>query len=204
MGTPVNAGPLASGPTINGHAADPNLSPQRGNASGFLLIPKEVHTLNDAIFSAAKLLSTRPKGRHRVIYVISDGKEQGSKISQKEVIRYLQTYQITVYATMVGDAAIWGEGRMERYHIPLQASNILPRYVIATGGSWNSEGSANGIEASYARIANEARDRYSLGYYTHESVYDGKFRAIDVRVLRPNLDVIARKGYYPSAQDATR
>lgn len=203
MGTPVNSGPLASGMTINGHQADPNLSPQRGNASGILIIPKEVHTLNDAVFEAAKLLSTRPKGRQRVIYVISEGKEQGSKISQKEVIRYLHTYQISVYATMVGEAAIWGEGYLERrIHIPLQASNVLPRYVLETGGDWNAEASVNGIETSYAHIAEEARTRYTLGYYTHEPIIDGKYRPIEILVLRPNVDVIARKGYYPSPQDA--
>jgi VWFA-related protein len=201
-GTPVNSGPLASGPTINGHAADPNLTPQRGNSSGFLLIPKEIHTLNDAIFAAAKLLTDRPKERFRVIYVIGEGKEQGSKISQKEVLRFLQTYKIAVYATMVGEAAIWGEGSLERrIHIPLQASNILPRYILATGGDWNAEVSANGIERSYARIAEEARNRYSLGFYTHEPMIDGKFRKLEVRVLRPNVDVIAKDGYYPSAQD---
>ncbi len=202
MGTMVNSGPLASGMTINGHSADPTLSPQRGNSSGILLLPKETHTLNDAIFEAAKLLSTRSKDRQRIIYVISDGKEQGSKISQKEVLRYLHTYQISVYATMVGDAAIWGEGYLERrIHVPLQASNVLPRYVRETGGDWNGEASVNGIETSYARIAEEARNRYTLGYYTHEPMIDGKYRSIDVRVTRPNLDVIARSGYIPSPQD---
>jgi VWFA-related protein len=201
MGVPVNAGPLASGPQINGHPVDPNLSPQRGNSSGFIVLPKEVHTLNDAIFSAAKMLSTRSKERRRVIYVISDGKEQGSKITQKEVIHYLQTYQIAVYATLVGDAARWGEGYLDKIHIPLQASNILPKYVLATGGSMDAEGSVNGIERSYARLAEEARRRYTLGYYTHQPLIDGKYRSIDVRVLRPNLEVIAKPGYYPSAQD---
>jgi VWFA-related protein len=202
-GTPVNSGPLASGPTINGHIADPNLAPQRGNASGFLLVPKEIHTLNDAIFAAAKLLADRPKDRFRVIYVIGEGKEQGSKISQKEVIRFLQTHEISVYATMVGDAAIWGEGYLERrIHVPLQASNVLPKYILATGGDWNAEVSANGIERSYAHIAEEARNRYTLGYYSHEPTIDGKYRNLDVRVLRPDVDVIAKPGYYPSAQAA--
>jgi hypothetical protein len=40
-----------------------------------------------------------------------------------------------------------------------------------------------------------------LGYYTHQPLIDGKYRSIDVRVLRPNLEVIAKPGYYPSAQD---
>ena len=50
-------------------------------------------------------------------------------------------------------------------------------------------------------IAEEARTQYTLGYLSHESIYDGKYRSIDVRVSRPGLEVIAKRGYYPSAQD---
>jgi hypothetical protein len=70
-----------------------------------------------------------------------------------------------------------------------------------TGGDTDSEGGINGIEKSYAKIADEARNQYTLGYLSHESIYDGKYRKIDVRVNRPNLQVIAKPGYYPSAQD---
>jgi uncharacterized protein YegL len=77
-------------------------------------LPQEAHTLNDAIFAAVKMLSSREKDRYRVIYVITDGKEQGSKISQKDVIRYLETYQITVHGTLVGDAVLWLEGKQEQ------------------------------------------------------------------------------------------
>ena len=31
-------------------------------------------------------------------------------------------------------------------------------------------------------------------------LFDSKFRCIDVRVNRPGLDVVAKKGYYPSAE----
>jgi len=55
-----------------------------GSGSGVITIPKEIHTLNDAILAAAKELSTRPKGRRRIIYVISDGKENGSKATIKK------------------------------------------------------------------------------------------------------------------------
>jgi hypothetical protein len=36
---------------------------------------------------------------------------------------------------------------------------------------------------------------------SHESIYDDKYRPIEVRVSRPGLEVISKKGYYPSAQD---
>jgi VWFA-related protein len=168
-----------------------------------MTIPKEIHTLNDAILAAAKELSTRPKGRRRIIYVISDGKEYGSKATYKEVLRYLDTNQITVYGTLVGDSARWGEGYISRIHLPFSMyDNLLYKYIAATGGAPDSERDLNGIEKSYAKIAEEARTQYTLVYASHESIYDSKFRKIDVRVDRPGLDVIARHGYYPSAQDA--
>jgi hypothetical protein len=79
--------------------------------------------------------------------------------------------------------------------------NRLASYVLATGGTLDSENGLNGIEKSYARIAEEARNQYTLGYLSHESIYDDKYRSLDVRVLRPGLEVIAKKGYWPSAQD---
>jgi VWFA-related protein len=201
---PINTGPLAGcGIYQNGNCADPNLQPGRSTGDGgFITIPKEIHTLNDAILRAARELSTRPKDRRRVIYVISDGKEYGSKATWKEVVRYLQTNKIAVYATLVGDSARWGEGWLNRFHLPFTMyDNILYKYVAATGGDMFAEGGVNGIEQSYAKIADEVRNQYTLGYLSHESIYDGKYRTINVVVNRPNVVVTAKPGYYPSAQD---
>jgi VWFA-related protein len=182
---------------------DPNLQPGRSTGNGsFITIPKEIHTLNDAILQAAKELSTRPKERRRIIFVISDGKEYGSRATWKEVERYLLTNKIAVYATLVGDSARWGEEWLDRFHLPFTMyDNILYKYTAATGGDYYAEGNTNGIERSYAKIAEEARDQYTLGYLSHESIYDGKYRSIDVRVDRPNVTVIAKRGYWPSGQD---
>ena len=201
---PINSGPL-SGCNIrqNGSCIDPNLQPGRsaGSGSGVITIPKEIHTLNDAILAAAKELANRPKGRRRVIYVISDGKEYGSKASWKEVVRFLQTNNITVYGTLVGTSAAWGEGYLSKFHLPFTMyDNILYKYIAATGGQADSERNLNGIEKSYADIAKDARNQYTLVYASHESIYDSKFRKIDVRVARPGLDVTAKAGYFPSSQ----
>jgi VWFA-related protein len=202
---PVNSGPLA-GCNIreNGNCVDPNLQPG-GSAGGgsFITIPKEIHTLNDAILAAAKELSTRPKGRRRIIYVISDGKEAGSKATYKEVLRYLQTNKIAVYGTAVGTSALWGEGYISRFHLPFQMyDNRLYSYTVATGGTLDSEQNLNGIEKSYAKIAEEARNQYTLGYLSHQPFIDGKYRKIEVRVDRPGLEVSNKTGYWPNAQDA--
>ena len=92
---------------------------------------------------------------------------------------------------------------MDRFHLPFEAySNILYRYVAATGGDMFSERGVNNIEKSYAKITDEARNQYTLVYASHESIYDGKYRSIEVRINRPNVVVTAKPGYYPSAQES--
>jgi VWFA-related protein len=190
--------------TENGGCVDPNIQVGKsaGPSGGMAIPEKEIHTLNDAILAAAKELSSRPKGYRRIIYVISDGKEYGSKAKYGEVLRYLETNKIAVYGTAVGDSARWGEGYISRVHLPFTMyDNILAKYTLATGGTLDSERNLNGIEKSYAKIAEEARTQYTLGYNSHQPVIDGKFRKIEVRVNRPNVEVIAKTGYYPSGQD---
>jgi VWFA-related protein len=205
-GPPISGGPLAGGPSINGKSIDPNLDPQRGNG-GFLVYPKEIHTLNDAILAAGKALSTRPREYRRIVYVISDGKESRSKANFREVVKYLEANQVAVYGTLVGDSATWGLGYLDAHKIPLlplSPDNILPKYTDATGGQLYSEFSANGIQRSFAELSALARTEYTIGYNSKLPVMDSRYRTLDVRVLRPDLTVLAKKGYYPTATNLSR
>ena len=194
-------GPLAQTTVKNNLAVDPNTN---GNNNGTLQqsqnAPREYHTLNDAILTAAQRVAKAGKGRRRVIYVISDGKEYGSQAKSKEVIQFLQRNEISVYATLVGDSAIPGAGFLDRIHLPLtMRDDGLPRYAAATGGECDPEFRPQSIQNNFAKLAEQVRTQYAVGYYSHEPFIDGKYRTVDVRVLRPNLDVVAKPGYYPSA-----
>ena len=200
-------GPLSQNINLNGGALahiDPNTNSTHGRSmSGIQNVPREPHTLNDAILAAATEVAKSPKGYRRVVYVISDGKEYGSQASVKEVVKYLQTNKIAVYGTLVGDSSLPVIGFLNHMHLPLSMrDNVLPVYTVATGGNLDSEFRQRGIEQSFARITEEVRTQYTIGYYTHEPFIDGKFRTIEVKVMRPNLTVIAKKGYYPTAADA--
>lgn len=199
-GVPIVDGPFASGPTVNGLQADPTLAPQPGNAGGFIVIPKEAHPLNDAILYAGEQLASQPKGRRRIIYVISDGRNLRSKASFKEVVQYLLTNNISVYGTNVGDSALWGIGYFDRMKLPLlQAEDVLPRYAIATGGDVDHQLSENGIQNAFVQIASEARTQYTLVYNSHQPTISGKYHSIDVRIEGlAGLQVDAKQGYYPN------
>ena len=208
MGVVAPGGPMDDGPTINGKAVDPNLTPQHGQNIGFSRLPKDYHPLNDAILAAATELAKQPKERRRVIYIISDGKEQGSKASYKEVVRYLLTNNITLSGTLVGDSAVWGLGYLDKKHIPFlptMRDNLLPKYQLATGGTLDAEVSENGIQRSFARITNSTRQQYTLGYTSRAGVLASRFHTIEVRVEGvPNLDITAKDGYYPSSTELNR
>jgi VWFA-related protein len=197
-------GPTAQNTVINNQNFDPNTSANRGHSGIQINAPREVHTLNDAILAAATELSRSASGRRRVIYVISDGKEYGSEAKLNDVIKYLQRNNIEVDGTLVGDSAVKGFGFVDRVHLPLMMrDNVLIKYKDATGGNFDAEFRTGAIEKSFARITEEARSRYVLGYYTHEPFIDGKYRKLEVKILRPDLTVIAKQGYWPSAMDAT-
>ncbi len=199
-------GPLSQTTTINGQQFDPNTAPVRNSSSVFIAPPKETHTLNDAIWMAAQSLAKRPDGRRRMIYVISDGKENGSTAKFKDVVHFLQTNRIAVYATVVGDSATPYVGWLDRYHIPFTSlrDNILPQYAAQTGGEAISEFRVKGMEQSFQKIAEDVRVQYTVGYYSNEPILDGKFRTVNVMVLRPGLDIIAPKGYYPTPENTMR
>jgi len=194
-------GPLGRGAFLNGHEFDPNTSSNHSAPGITPQVPKESHTLNDAILAAAVATTKTDKGRRRIVYVISDGKEYGSTAKFKEVVKYLQSHQVSVYATVVGESAVPGLGFLDKVHLPsTMHDNILPAYADATGGQIDSEFRQKGIEQSFARITEEIRTQYTVGYNSHEPFIDGKFRTIEVRVLRPNLTVISKKGYFPTAE----
>ena len=105
-----SSGPLSQNISINGgqdRYTDPNTNSSHGTSQlSIPNVPREVHTLNDAILAAATALAKTKTGRRRIVYVISDGKEYGSKAKYSEVMKYLKTNKIAVYGTLVGDSAL--------------------------------------------------------------------------------------------------
>ena len=199
-------GPLANNINVNNGALsyiDPNTNSSHGTQPfNQQNAPKEVHTLNDAILAAGAALQKTAPGRRRIIYVISDGKEYGSTAKFGDVRKYLQTNQISVWATLVGESSVPGMGFVDRVHLPLMMrDNILPQYCAATGGQTNTAFRTPTIETSFQKITEEVRTMYTVGYYSREPFLDGRYRTLEVRVLNhgDKLNIIAKPGYFPTA-----
>jgi VWFA-related protein len=202
-GAPVLGGPFGSGPTVNGRPADPGAAQTVNQPQMSTVYRPESHVLNDAILAAAQDLATREKTRRRVIFVISNGRELNSDASFNQVVKVLNTYQITVYAIAVGESAMPVYKQLERIRLPGQGyGNILPNYAQKTGGLVFSEFTRDAIEQAYNQVTLTAKNQYTLGYQTSAS-QSGNYRTIEVRVRKPDLKVQAREGYYPLPPPAT-
>jgi VWFA-related protein len=193
-GPPEIFGPMAQGPSINGHEAAPGAP---ASMSGIPAPVSESFVLNDAILRAAQDLSKRDRSRRKIIFVVSDGRELGSVASFDEVRKVLLSNNISVFGLGVDTAAIPVYDKLGRIRVPgFGTSNILPRYADATGGTLSAEFDRQSIEQAYAKITDSARNQYTLGYNAPPAVSTA-FRTIDVHVHRPGLTVYARQGYYP-------
>ena len=191
-GAPVVGGPLGSPPNINGKPVDPAVLPLPSQTGS-----RESRVLNDAILMAATELSHLPRENRKIIFVISDGYEYGSRASYAQVLKVLLTNGIAIYAVGVEPASIPGLNKIDKLHIPGQGyTNILPKYANATGGDVIESYSREAIESAYQSITAQARNQYTLGYVTPQRA-SSAYRDIEVRVKRPGLVVSAKRGYYP-------
>ena len=102
-GPPVLGGPLGPQGTDGQRSAGRRTAGAPVNTP-----PREAHVLNDAILRAAIDLSKRERTRRKVIFVISDGRELGSRASYRDVLRLLQTHDIQVKAVVVDTGALPG------------------------------------------------------------------------------------------------
>jgi VWFA-related protein len=193
-GPMISDSPMTAGPSVNGRPADP-ATPNPITRSRLNDEPSRV--LNDAVLRAAIDLSHRDRQRRKIIFIVSDGREQGSIASYSDVLKVLLSNEVAVYSIAIDASAIPGYNKLGRIRFPRQGTgNILPKYSAATGGEVYSEFNQDSIERAYAQVTEQARNQYTIGYSSPASAA-GTYRSIEVRVNQTGLKIYARDGYYP-------
>lgn len=143
--------------------------------------------LHDAIYEAARLLQEPAAEQRKIILVITDGiVSRESRMPFDLVLRELLHQGITVYAVGTNPSLL--RGRAE----------VLERYAARTGGEVFYAENRVALESAYGRITEQARYAYTLGYVPRNTDRTRDYHAIEVRVRRPNLTVLAREGYFLS------
>lgn len=144
-------------------------------------------SLYDAIYLAAEGLALS-QGR-RVILVISDGTDTTSLVSLQECLKQTHASEAVVYALVVQPIKSEAGRNVAGEHSMIYLTR-------ETGGRFFRVTSQEVLRESFARIGDELRTQYLLGYYPKQLGEAGLFRQIRIEVDRPRAVVRARKGYY--------
>lgn len=144
--------------------------------------------LNDAIYKAAQDLSQRAEQR-RAIIVLSDGADTRSGKSADKALKAALAVNATIYT--VDMSAVEATGGAAR----TQNQIALKTFAEKSGGRFVATPGGVALREAFKNIVEELGIQYTIGYQPTNLAKDGKWRAIDLTVARPEAKVRTRKGY---------
>jgi Ca-activated chloride channel homolog len=154
-------------------------------ARAFGLRTRTTTALNDAVLRAADDLAKRAEKR-RAIVVLSDGGENSSRASSDKALNHALQAGATIYAVNMSDT---GPGR------DIVGTSILKNLADKSGGRYVASPGGPELREAFASIAEELGHQYTIAYRPLNRPRDGRWRAIQVKLDRPDLTVRTRKGY---------
>lgn len=152
--------------------------------------------LYDTVYLASNELLKERTGR-KVLLLVTDGEDQGSKIDLTKSIEAAQNGDVIVYSILVSDP--------EFYSLIGSASHggsSVRKLADATGGHAIRVKSVEQIGQAFEQVARELRSQYVLGFSPANLRHDGSFRRIRVTVRGHEYTVRARAGYYDRGEPA--
>jgi Ca-activated chloride channel homolog len=137
-----------------------------------------------ALYDAVYLATEKVKnGRHakKALLILSDGHENNSRYSGKELAALLKESDVHIYAIGMGDNA------------------VAKRVLELTGGRVYSWFGVTQIGDIYVRMALLLRHQYVIGFYPSDTTSATKWHQVKVKVIAPKglgrLSLSYKKGY---------
>jgi VWFA-related protein len=149
----------------------------------------------DAVYLAANERLKSEAGR-KVIVVITDGVDTGSRKTREQAIREAQLADAVVYSIDYSDPGAYGGGFVFG---PGGGEADLRKMSDETGGHMLKVDRKNSLDDIFRQIQDEMRSQYAIGYTPTNPKKDGTYRKLDFRMANKDQKVQARKGYYAVA-----
>ena len=128
------------------------------------------------------------EGRRRAIFVVSDGTDTASSASARTVMQRAAETNVSIHAVGI-------RGRYAERGKPIARAPdpVLRDIAEDTGGAYVDGGAARDFSSVFARMIEELRREYLLGFTPVRA--DGRIHSITVTTRRPEVKVRARKQY---------
>ena len=151
--------------------------------------------LYDAIYLAANDKLKSEVGR-KVIVVITDGVDQGSRLTRNQAIEAAQKADAVIYSVDYSDPRAYGP-----FGGGGGGEGELRKMSDETGGHVFKVDRKHPLDEVFKELQDEMRSQYSIAYTPTNEVKDGGYRHLDVRLGNKDLKAQARKGYYAIKPD---
>jgi VWFA-related protein len=148
----------------------------------------------DAVYLAANERLKAEAGR-KVIVVITDGVDTGSKKSREQAIREAQLADTVVYSIYYVDNGAYGGGLV----FGGGGEGDLKKMSEETGGRVLKVDRKNTLDDLFKEIQEEMRSQYAIAYSPTNPKKDGTYRKVEFKMANKDHKVQARKGYYAVA-----
>ena len=146
----------------------------------------------DGLYQAVGEL--RAEAARKVVLVLSDGEDYGSRLDGDDVLEAAQQYHAMVYSIGLRNYIRTGPGGS------LQATNpdrFLRKLSEQTGGGFFMLSRATELNSTFSKVADELHRQYILAI--SPPVLDGKLHELQVRVKVPGMTARARRSYLAAA-----
>ncbi len=161
-----------------------------------LIKPGKRTALLDAIYFGVSKMKDAKYSR-KALLLVSDGGDNRSRYTENEVRSLVRESDVQMYALGIFDE--YAPTTEERLG-PLLLNDLCED----TGGRLFRVNDLNDMADVAAKISNEIRDEYVLGYRSTDAKRDGRWRKVKVKLDPPPglppLTVHARSGYYAPVQ----
>jgi len=148
--------------------------------------------LYDAVYLASAEQLKGQVGR-KVLILITDGEDQGSRYDIKAAIEAAQKADAVIYGIYYVDRGFYAQNGVMFGGV---SDSALRRLSEETGGHVFHVDRKESLQDIFKEIQDEMRSQYAIGYTPTNSKQDSTFRRIDIHTTNKDWKVQARKGYY--------
>jgi VWFA-related protein len=145
----------------------------------------------DAVYLAANERLKTEAGR-KVIVVITDGVDEGSRKTREQAIHEAQLADTVIYSIDYSDPGAYGG-----FGFGVGGGEAdLRKMSDETGGHMLKVDRKNSLDDIFRQIQEEMRSQYAIGYTPTNPKKDGTYRKLEFKMANKDYKVQARKGYY--------
>ncbi len=166
----------------------------------------------DAVMEGARMLEKTPESYRRMILILGESRDRGSKTKLDQAIEAVQRANVTMYpVTYSAQKTAWTASAADTTPLPIEPDysgavvevlrmttrNAADEFARWTGGRHLSFARLEGLQQAISRLSGEVHSQYLLSFEPAPSSNSGLHRII-VQVKRPRGAVVrSRPAYWP-------